>query len=54
MPVKGLDVYINPEKLQVVEGFLAVFDCQAKGSLVREMKWSRDYESLNHVEVLDE
>ncbi len=47
----GLDVSINPEKLQVVEGFLAVIDCLARGSLIQAMEWSRDYEPLDHKKV---
>ena len=47
----GLDVSINPDKLQAVEGFLAIIDCVAKGSLIREMQWSRDYELLDPIKV---
>ena len=47
----GLVISIVPNKMEVVEGFLAVFECLVSGNLVDEIKWSRDYEPLHQSKV---
>jgi hypothetical protein len=40
-------VSTSPDKLEVVEGFVATVNCIARGNVVGEIKWSRDYEPLD-------
>lgn len=46
-----MSIHISPSKLEVIEGFIAVFDCNVYGNLIGEVKWSRDYEPLDYDKV---
>ena len=38
----------TPDKLEVVEGFVATADCIVRGNVVSEVEWSRDFEPLDN------
>ena len=37
----------SPERVETVEGFVAVINCIARGNVIGEISWSRDYEALD-------
>ena len=42
----------SPEKVETVEGFVAVINCIAQGNVIGEISWSRDYEALDGDKVM--
>ncbi len=50
--LKELDMFVSPIKLEVVEGFIAAFECFIEGIIVGEINWRRDHEPLNFSKVL--
>lgn len=50
--ITELRIFASPERLEVLVGFLAVFECFVEVNVLDELEWSRDYEPFLHSKVV--
>ena len=46
-----LSISIYPNKVEVIEGFIAVFECLIEGNVIDKINWTRDFEPLHYSKV---
>ena len=47
-----LKIFASPARLEVIVGFLAIFECFVEVNVLDKLEWSRDYEPLLHNKVI--